>query len=124
MDDRFDMILLSQAVKDAGGITFLDNTYVNYGNDGLHFNDSINRPPNTAVGQQIADALHYGSDHIPVLATFRFEQNTTQIAVQINNGWNILSVPLLAEDMTATTIFPTAVTPFYEFADCIIRLVF
>ena len=46
----------------------------------------------------------------------RFEQNTTQIAVEINNGWNILSVPLLAEDMTATTIFPTAVTPFYEFS--------
>lgn len=116
MDDRFDMILLSQAVKDAGGITFLDNTYINYGNDGLHFNDSINRPPNIAVGQQIADALHYSSDHIPVKATFRFEQNTTQIAVEINNGWNIISVPLLAEDMTAVNLFPTAVSAFYSFS--------
>lgn len=116
MDDRFDMILLSQAVKDSGGIFFIDNSYINYGNDGLHFNDSINRPPNTAVGQQIADALHYASDHIPVLATFRFEQNTTQIAVEINNGWNILSAPLLAEDMKATTLFPTAVSSFYSFS--------
>jgi hypothetical protein len=28
MDDRFDMILISQAVKDSGGITFLDGTYI------------------------------------------------------------------------------------------------
>jgi hypothetical protein len=116
MDDRFDMILLSQAVNNTGGITFLDNTYLNYGNDGLHFNDSINRPPNIAVGQQIADALHYSSDHIPVLATFRIEQNTTQIAVELNNGWNILSVPLLAEDMTGTILFPTAVSAFTAFS--------
>ena len=114
MDDRFDMILSSQAVKDSGGIFFIDNSYINYGNDGLHFNDSVNHPPNIAVGQQIADALHYSSDHIPVLATFRFEQTTTQIAVEINNGRNILSVPILAGDMTATTLFPTAVTPFYD----------
>jgi hypothetical protein len=72
MDDRFDMILMSQAVMDPGGIAYQENSYLAYGNDGLHFNDSINRPPNNAVGQLIADALHYSSDHIPVLANFRF----------------------------------------------------
>ena len=48
------------------------NSYTAYGNDGLHYNDSINRPPNNAVGQTIADAIHYASDHIPVFASFEF----------------------------------------------------
>ena len=72
MDDRFDMILLSQAIFETGGIAYVPNSYTAYGNDGLHYNDSINRPPNNAVGQTIADAIHYASDHIPVFASFEF----------------------------------------------------
>ena len=34
----------------------------------------INQPPNIAVGQQLADALHYASDHLPVIAYFRADQ--------------------------------------------------
>lgn len=74
MDDRFDMILFSQAISDTGGVEYIRNTTVAYGNDGQHYNDSINRPSNTAVGQTIANALHYASDHIPVLAKFVFKQ--------------------------------------------------
>ena len=70
LDDRFDMILISQGVKDAGGITYNSGSYYAYGNDGLHFNDSINRPPNGAVTQAIANALEYTSDHLPVIASF------------------------------------------------------
>jgi hypothetical protein len=73
LDDRFDMILMSQSVMNSGGMTFVAGTYLPYGNDGNHFNDSINQPPNTAVGQQIADALHYASDHLPVIASFSFD---------------------------------------------------
>ncbi len=116
MDDRFDMILFSQAVMDSGSIFYVPGSFVNYGNDGNHYNDSINKPPNTAVNQQIANALHYSSDHIPVIATLKFEQdNIQQIAVNINDGWNILSVPVLASDMTASVLFPTAISPFYIF---------
>jgi endonuclease/exonuclease/phosphatase family metal-dependent hydrolase len=74
MDDRFDMILMSRSIIDLGGITYQNNSYIAYGNDGLHYNDSINRPPNNAVGQVIVDALHYSSDHLPVMASFRFEE--------------------------------------------------
>jgi hypothetical protein len=73
MDDRFDMILFSTAVSQSGGVTIIPGTMNAYGNDGNHFNDSINRPPNLAVGQIVADALHYASDHIPILALFEFE---------------------------------------------------
>ncbi|MDH3267280.1 MAG: hypothetical protein OEM46_00355 [Ignavibacteria bacterium] len=40
---------------------------------------------------------------------------TTQSSVSINNGWNILSVPLVASDMNGTTIFPTSISPFYAY---------
>ncbi|MBV6421830.1 MAG: hypothetical protein DAHOPDDO_03112 [Ignavibacteriaceae bacterium] len=40
---------------------------------------------------------------------------TTQSSVSINNGWNLLSVPLAASDMTGTFLFPTAISPFYYY---------
>lgn len=83
MDDRFDMILMSQAIMNSGGITYLPGTYTAYGNDGLHFNDSINRPPNNAVDQLIANALHYSSDHIPVYASFNFAPSDTTITLHL-----------------------------------------
>jgi endonuclease/exonuclease/phosphatase family metal-dependent hydrolase len=73
LDDRFDMILMSQTIMDNGGITFVPGSYTAYGNDGNHYNDSINRSPNTAVGQTIADAIHYSSDHIPVYVNLSFD---------------------------------------------------
>jgi endonuclease/exonuclease/phosphatase family metal-dependent hydrolase len=73
LDDRFDMILMSPAIINSGGISYVANSYQSYGNDGLHFNDSINQPPNNAVGQSVANALHYSSDHLPVIASFSFD---------------------------------------------------
>jgi len=40
---------------------------------------------------------------------------STQSSVSINNGWNLLSVPLAASDMTGTTLFPEAISPFYSY---------
>ena len=72
MDDRFDMILFSQAVSDTGGITFVDNSYVAFGNDGQHLNNSINEPPFIVITQEVANALYNASDHLPVYADFDF----------------------------------------------------
>ena len=80
MDDRFDMILYSKGVNDPGGITLIPGTISAYGNDGNHFNDSINRPPNNAVPQNIANALHYAADHLPVIALLVFEN-----IISVNN---------------------------------------
>lgn len=82
LDDRFDMILMSQAVMDSGGITFIPGSYFVYGNDGNHYNDSINSPPNLAVGQLIADALHYSTDHLPVVASFTFPSNVKTLSIK------------------------------------------
>jgi endonuclease/exonuclease/phosphatase family metal-dependent hydrolase len=75
LDDRFDMILYSQAVSASGGVTFVPGSYVVMGNDGNHYNDSINKMPNTVVTQAVAQALHDASDHLPVYATFTFEHS-------------------------------------------------
>lgn len=83
MDDRFDMILYSNGVKNPGGITYVANSLVAYGNDGNHFNDSINRLPNSAVTQTIANALHYSSDHLPVYVMLTFEPVTI---ISFNSG--------------------------------------
>ncbi len=116
MDDRFDMILFSQAIIDSGSVFYVPGSFINYGNDGNHYNDSINKLPNMVVSEQIANALHNSSDHIPIIATLKFEQdNIRQVAVNINDGWNLLSVPVSALDMTASVLFPTAISPFYSF---------
>ncbi|GEM_PF-908793 len=62
LDDRFDMFLRSASLQD----NLLLSSYTAYGNDGNHYNDSINRMPNTAVDLATANALHYASDHLPV----------------------------------------------------------
>ena len=84
LDDRFDMILYSKSVNDPGGITYIPNSINEYGNDGNHYNDSINQRPNTAVPDSIADALHYASDHLPVYSLFEFRPGVG--VKQINNN--------------------------------------
>jgi hypothetical protein len=42
------------------------------GNDGKHYNDSINAMPNTSVSENMANALHSASDHLPVVTSFNF----------------------------------------------------
>jgi hypothetical protein len=75
VDDRFDIILTSSAMQD----NILTSTYTAYGNDGSHFNDSINHLPNTAVPDSVANALHFCSDHMPVFANFVFPASALPI---------------------------------------------
>ncbi len=122
LDDRFDLILMSQSIINSGGIHYVNDSYIPYGNDGLHYNDSINQPPNLAVGQVVANALHYSSDHLPVEVTLSFEAVNTQFTINLNNGWDLLSVPLLSPDMTSSELFPTAISPFYKFDNSYIEV--
>jgi endonuclease/exonuclease/phosphatase family metal-dependent hydrolase len=69
LDDRFDLILVSDALLD----NILINSYSPYGNDAQHLNLSINDGTNGAVSSNIADALYYASDHLPVYCDFVFD---------------------------------------------------
>jgi len=73
MDDRFDWIFASTAVmEETYEMTYVENTYTVLGNDGAHFNQAINSGTNSAVSEEMADALHAASDHLPVFADFQF----------------------------------------------------
>lgn len=73
MDDRFDLILFSPHFFDPeGSITYeLESTWP-VGNDGMHYNDSVNAMPNASVSAEMANAIHYASDHLPVIAKLQF----------------------------------------------------
>ena len=77
LNDRFDMILYSKAISLTGGMTYVSNSEIPFGNDGNHYNDSINKMPNTAVSQAVANALYNSSDHLPVIANFIFQYGTS-----------------------------------------------
>ncbi|MCD4829660.1 MAG: T9SS type A sorting domain-containing protein [Candidatus Cloacimonetes bacterium] len=70
LDDRFDFLFLAYDLNDGDGIEFVEDTYTPYGNDGNHLNDSINDGYNAAVSAEMADALFYATDHLPVFADF------------------------------------------------------
>ena len=67
MDDRFDWLFVSEAIlNDSSDMYYTEGTYWAVGNDGNHFNDAINTGNNSAVSNEMADALHDASDHLPV----------------------------------------------------------
>lgn len=66
LDDRFDMILCSSSLLDSAGLVMLHDSYTICGNDGAHFNLSINYGANAAVPSYVADALYWASDHLPL----------------------------------------------------------
>ena len=67
MDDRFDFILMSENIYGGrDGIRYINGSYNALGQDGNHFNKSINYPTNASVSQDVADALFNNSDHLPI----------------------------------------------------------
>ncbi|MCB9194670.1 MAG: T9SS type A sorting domain-containing protein [Flavobacteriales bacterium] len=67
MDDRFDFIFVTDPVMNGSDhVQYLANSYKAIGQDGNHFNKDVNFGTNAAVPQDIATALFYNSDHLPV----------------------------------------------------------
>lgn len=67
LDDRFDMIFFSESFMDSLSFEFA-NSYYALGNDGSHYKDSVSAQPNSSVPYSVANALHFASDHLPVIA--------------------------------------------------------
>ena len=77
MDDRFDWLFVSQSILDQDSpMQYVEDTYWAVGNDGNHFNDAINDGNNNSVSEEIADALHDASDHLPVYMDVWFDDIT------------------------------------------------
>lgn len=74
MDDRFDFILVSDQIKNGTeGVKYVDGSYKAIGQDGNRFNSSVNTGFNYVVPADIADALFYMSDHLPVYMKMSIE---------------------------------------------------
>ena len=74
MDDRFDWLFVSESIlNNQSRMVYVSDTYTAFGNDGNHFNDAINSGNNFSVSDQIADALHDASDHLPVYMDVWFD---------------------------------------------------
>jgi endonuclease/exonuclease/phosphatase family metal-dependent hydrolase len=98
LDDRFDFILISNALKTGSKhITYVNNSYKAIGNDGNHFNKSINSGTNNSVPANVLSALYNNSDHLPVvleldldntIATISDAEKANQIRVRFENPVN------------------------------------
>jgi len=77
LDDRFDMILNSKGLVDDGGIKYIPGSLKSIGNDGNHYNSSMNVFPNASVPDSVALALYYGSDHLPVTVLYKFDMSSS-----------------------------------------------
>ena len=78
LDDRFDFILMADEIKFSyNHMRYVNNSYHAVGNDGRHYNQSVNQGSNTAVPTAVAEALFDGSDHLPV---------TMKIAIDVHLG--------------------------------------
>ena len=67
LDDRFDFILMADEIAFGyNHMRYVNGSYKAVGNDGRHFNQSIDQGTNTAVPAEVAEALFDGSDHLPV----------------------------------------------------------
>ena len=94
MDDRFDFIMVSNNIMEAeNDITYKENTYVAYGNNGNCYNKNIS--DTSCLGefnQATRNLLYLMSDHLPVVM-----EVTNQNASLSNSNWNasntLLSFP-------------------------------
>ena len=116
MDDRFDFILASEKImQGADNVTYISESYNALGQDGNHFNTSINAlPENTTVPTDVLNALGNNSDHLPVVLKLRISTGPTGIKnrfpdistadIQYAGGERYLSIYSLKEQRIKISI--------------------
>lgn len=72
LDSRFDIMMMSDEIyMGFNNLKYVNGSYKAVGNDGLHFNQSINDGYNNAVPEAVANALYKSSDHLPITMKMR-----------------------------------------------------
>jgi hypothetical protein len=119
MDDRFDILLHTYSLADGLGLDVvgggLPGGHGAYGNDGLHYNDSVNGSGiNTAVGFTVATALREASDHLPVIATLQLPAKLAT-ASELDFG-DVITGATASRDLVVDNLpAPPAATLSYSF---------
>ncbi len=82
LDDRFDFILYSSAInQNIAKIKFINNSFKTIGQDGNHFNESVDYGTNNSVPANVLTALANNSDHLPISCSFQIDQTPASINV-------------------------------------------
>lgn len=98
LDDRFDMILFSKPISHDSIYGYNGDMEV-FGNDGQHYNMALTDPPqHPSLSDSIINALHYASDHLPLMASFYNGQR------DLNNGEYPKSKVFLATSKEETCV--------------------
>jgi len=124
MDDRFDMILFSNAVAQPSGVYYVPGTYVNIGNDGNHYNDAINYGTNTAVGPVIANALFDASDHLPIMLTLMFGAPSATEELENGVSWMDIYPMPVSESSRVHFVLKEKCEVQYSITDVMGRIIF
>lgn len=109
LDDRFDFILMADEIKFSyKHLRYVPNSYKAIGNDGYHFNQSINQGYNYAVSSELAQALYDCSDHLPV--TMKLYTDVPGLGIDESEAPSLEAsvAPNPASDMTRVHFFNPA----------------
>ena len=107
LDDRFDFILVSSPVYyGSRKVSYVDGSYTALGNDGNHFNKSINSPANQAVPSSVADALYNMSDHLPVIMDLAVDVSPVSVSAPSVADYEVHVVNPV-KDQLQVSILPT-----------------
>lgn len=93
MDDRFDFIFIADAIKNGTDkVSYVGGSYKAIGQDGNRFNSSVNSGFNQAVPADVADALFYMSDHLPVYMEMSIEYPVgIQYLQEVISGYHFIN---------------------------------
>jgi endonuclease/exonuclease/phosphatase family metal-dependent hydrolase len=80
LDDRFDFQFISKSLQDGKGLDIIVGSYHAFGNDGKHYDEAINEQgkPYFKDNEELANALHSASDHIPVMADYEIKKKKVE----------------------------------------------
>ncbi|MBA3901828.1 MAG: T9SS type A sorting domain-containing protein [Bacteroidetes bacterium] len=94
-DDRFDFILISQAIKDnLLKVQYLTDSYTVPGQDGNRFNQSLIDPPNFSAPANVITALYEMSDHYPVYLDLNVELVLNNVKIKREEAEIIFKNPI------------------------------
>ena len=109
LDDRFDFILMADEIAFSyNHLRYVQGSYHAVGNDGHHFNMSVDQGTNTAVPAEVAEALFDASDHLPV---------TMKIAADVKLGVKDHEVQSLYASVAPNPATDMAQVHFFNPAD-------
>ncbi|MBP5650820.1 MAG: T9SS type A sorting domain-containing protein [Bacteroidales bacterium] len=107
LDDRFDFILVSSPVYyGSRKVSIVDGSYKALGNDGNHFNKSINYSTNQAVPSSVANALYNMSDHLPVIMDLAIDVSPVSVSAPSIADFEVYAINPV-EDHLKISILPS-----------------